>query len=463
MKDIQMPEALKKDVDKFNIVKMVAPVQRDSKDNVKITPTNAQLIIQHDEELAGLLAFNEFTQSIRVTRDMPALRMKKGAFNSVDLISISGYIERKHNIFFRKDILRDGVQLAASNNRFNPVLDRINAEEWDGVKRVETFFIDFLGAEDTRLNREIARKWLAGAIARALKPGVKFELMPVLIGGQGIGKSTLCNSLCPEYFLDNLPSLSGAQKDNLMLIKDNWIVEVAELSAMSKTAIDGTKAFISTRVDKYKAPYASEIDEHPRRCVFIGTTNETEFLKDKTGNRRFIPVQCGVQAATKDVFKITNEYILQVLAEARELYKAGENLFLDEETSKELEVTQEKNVVDDPLEEEIKDYLNMLVPYNWEEYNMFNRRNYFVKYYGNSEPSDKQGNKLRKSDLVPMETITTKEIIQAVLNITGRDVMSASRGNYGKKINLIMNSDKDFHKTENIFINGRRTRGWKRS
>lgn len=465
MRSVEMPEEIKQGAEELKVLKMPGvdeiPFQKTKDGALKNTPTNAQLLIEHDEKLKDLLAFNEFTQSVKVMKNVKELRIKKGAFNSVNLINISGYLERQHNIFFKKDVLRDGVQLAAGDNTFNPVLDRINAQEWDGENRVETFFIDFLGAADTPYIRQATRKWLTGAIARALHPGVKFELMPVLIGGQGIGKSTLCNSLCPDYFLDNLPSLSGVQKDNLMLIKDNWIVEVAELSAMSKTAIEGTKAFISTRVDKYKAPYAAEIDEHPRRCVFIGTTNETEFLKDKTGNRRFLPIECGVQPATKDVFKITNDYILQVLAEARELYKAGENLFLDDEISEELEKVQEDNFVADPLEESIKQYLNMMVPYDWEQYTNYQRRNYFIKYYGNSEPSDKNAHVLRRDDLYSLDKVTTMEIIQVVLDTDGRGIMTASKGSYSKKINLVMNNLKDFTKAR-LRVNGQRVTGFKR-
>lgn len=465
MKSVEMPADLQQDAAKLKVLKMPGvgeiPFQRNKDGSLKNTPTNAQLLIEHDEKLSGLLAFNEFTQSVKILKNIKELRIKKGTFNSVNLINISGYLEREYNIFFKKDILRDGILLAAGNHTFNPVLDRINAEKWDGVKRVETFFIDFLGAANTAYVRQVTRKWLTGAVARALHPGIKFELMPVLIGGQGIGKSTLCGSLCPEYFLDNLPSLSGVQKDNLMLIKDSWVVEVAELSAMSKTAIESTKAFISTKVDKYKAPYAAEIDEHPRRCVFIGTTNEVEFLKDKTGNRRFLPIECQLQPPTKNVFKIKKSYILQLLAEAKVLYQAGEKLYLDKQATRLLEEVQENNYVSDPLEESIKQYLNMLVPSDWDDYTTWQRRNYFVRYYDNSQPSDRSAHVLKKEDLYNMDKITTMEIIQVVLNTDSRGIMTASRGSYGKKINLIMNANKQFNKGT-IRVNGKIKRGWKR-
>lgn len=460
----ELPEELKTDGKKLssNVIPIDNDFERTSDGNVKQnSPKNVKKIILHD--FPNVFAYNNFTQSLAVVKNIDSMMITKGSYRDIYTDIMMDAIESKYHIPFKTDVFMRGLRQAALKLHFNPVLDRINAVEWDGKERVETFFIDFLGAKNNDYVREVTRKWLVGAVARALKPGIKFELMPVLIGSQGIGKSTLCNSLCPEYFLDNLPSLSGINKDNLMLIKDNWIVEVAELSAMSKTAIEGTKAFISTRVDKYKAPYASTVEDHARRCVFIGTTNETEFLKDKTGNRRFLPIECGINETTKDVFKLKEDYILQVLAEAKHYFDNGEKLFLSEETKETLEEVQESNVVEDPLEEEINDYLDMHVPFNWDEYTTFHKRNYFVKYYGNTEPTDRNANKIDITDMDKVSKITTKEIIQAVLNISGRDVMSASRGNYGKKINLIMNGNKQFHKSENIVINGKRARGWKRN
>lgn len=458
----KMPEDIKETANK--ITEMPIPqdnFQRNREGELKAnSPKNVQMIILHD--FPGVFAYNDFTQTVAVVKDVDSLMIKKGTYRDIYTDILMDRIETKYHVAFKNDVFMRGLRQASLKSTFNPVIDRINAAKWDGTKRVETFFIDFLGTKDNRYIREVTKKWLVGAVARALKPGIKFELMPVLIGSQGIGKSTLCGLLCPEYFLDNLPSLSGINKDNLMLIKDSWIVEVAELSAMSKTAIEGTKAFISTRVDKYKAPYASTVEDHPRRCVFIGTTNETEFLKDKTGNRRFLPVECGVEKPKKDVFNVDKSYILQLLAEAREMFKNGENLFLDDETKETLEDVQENNVVEDPLETTISDFLDMLVPNDWDDYTNYQKHNYFVRYYGNSEPTDRRNNIVRKDDLKKLDKVTTKEIIQAVLNVEGKDVMTASRGNYGKKVNLIMNSNKEFKKANTLRIAGKIKRGWKR-
>lgn len=461
MKDL--PDDIQTAADELNVIKMPQKNNFETNKEGELkanSPKNVKNIILHD--FPNIFGYNDFTQTVDVLNDFNKLQIKKGTYRDVYTDLLMDVIEDQYHVAFKNDVFMRGLRQAALVNRFNPVIDRINAVEWDGSERVETFFIDFLGTKDNQYIREVTKKWLVGAVARALHPGIKFELMPVLIGSQGIGKSTLCSLLCPEYFLDNLPSLSGINKDNLMLIQNAWIVEVAELSAMSKTAIEGTKAFISTRVDKFKAPYASTVEDHPRRCVFIGTTNETEFLKDKTGNRRFLPVECGINDAKKDVFEVGDEYILQLLAEARELFKNGENLFLDDETKKELESVQENNIVEDPLESTINDYLDMLVPDDWDDYTNFQKHNYFVRYYGNSEITNRRNDVVYKDDLKQITKITTKEILKAVLNIEGDKVMTASHGNYSKKINLSMNANKYFRKVNSMRLNGKIVRGWKR-
>ncbi|TPR41251.1 virulence protein [Apilactobacillus micheneri] len=464
----KMPDDLKEESESLKIVSINNKsdginFETNEDGNVKANSTkNVKLILLHDEKLKGTFAWNDFTQTVTIAKDIDDLLIKKGKFKDLYKDMVSGYIEDKYHVLFKRDIFMSGLKQAAVKKIFNPVIDRINEVKWDGTKRVDNFFIDYLGAADNHYVKEVTKKWLVGAVARALNPGIKFELMPVLIGKQGLGKSTLCSALCPEYFLDNLPSLSGTNKDNLMLIKDNWIVEVAELSAMSKTAIEGTKAFISTRTDKYKAPYGTSIEDHDRRCVFIGTTNESEFLKDKTGNRRFLPIQCGINKPAKDVFNINKDYILQILAESRELYKNGETIYLDNQTMSELEDVQKENVVEDPLEQAMTEYIEMPVPKDWDKYTIFQKHNYYGRYKDNDELKDRQTNTLNEDDLTSINKITTKEILQVVLDVHGHEVMSASRGSYGKKISLIMNSLSNFKKSENMSVNGKRTRGYHR-
>lgn len=461
----ELPEDMQEDAKKLdNVIKMpTSTLFETNKDgDLKANSyNNVKKLILEDDLLKDVFAYNLFTQSVAVVKSVPELDITAGAYRDIYTDILMDRFETNHHVAFKTDVFMRGLRQASFQQRFNPVLDRINAVEWDGVKRAETLFIDFLGTKDNHYIREVTRKWLVGAVARAIKPAIKFELMPVLIGSQGIGKSTLCGALCPDYFLDNLPSLSGVNKDNLMLIKDSWIVEVAELSAMSKTAIEGTKAFISTRVDKYKAPYASTVEDHPRRCVFIGTTNESEFLKDKTGNRRFLPVECGVEKPTKDVFNISDGYILQVLAEAKVLFENGEDLFLDEDTKAELEEVQKDNIIQDPLEDVIDEYLNMYVPYDWEEYTSFQKHNYYIRYYGNSEITDRKNNVVHKEDMEKVDKVTNKEINQAVLKIEGEKVVNASKGGYNKKISFILNANKDFEKAR-FRRDGLVVRGWKR-
>lgn len=459
---VEMPEELKKGAEElkaledprtfiFDKCSLTATGSIKSKSRV-----NVVIILADDSKLKGLFGFNEFTENIEVVKDIPELNIYKGGFRDSYLGSLSIYIEKKYRVVFTNEFLTTGIKEIAVRNSYNPIKNLIECEEWDKRPRAATLFIDYLGAADTKVNREIAKKWLVGAVARVYQPGIKFELMPVLIGSQGIGKSTLCGKLSKDYFLDNLPGLSNINKDNQMLIKDNWIIEIAELSAMTRSAVESTKAFVSTQVDKYKAPYGSVIEEHPRRCVFIGTTNEYDFLKDKTGNRRFIPVVCGQNKPLKDVFSLGDDTIKQLWAEALYYYNQGEKLFFDRAVSDELVAVQSEHTQVDDVEAVIDEYLNMPVPLNWNDEKTTIKRAAFRTYrvngsYKNVVPfADK---------FYQMREVATKEIAQVVFDLSPSDMIRTPRS-VSKKITTIMDNKPGFIRSNNIKINGKNNRGY---
>lgn len=182
---------------------------------------------------------------------------------------------------------------------YDPIQDRINAVEWDGVARVETMLHRWLGAEDSPYIRECSRLLFAGGINRAFRPGAKFDDVVVFVGKQGGGKSTFCQwlALAPELY-SSIKTISGQK--GLEGIQGKWIVEIEELLATMANDYSGTKseentkAFISTASDFYRKPYDRRPTDTPRHCVFIGTTNRETFLTDKTGNRRWYPVRVDV-------------------------------------------------------------------------------------------------------------------------------------------------------------------------
>ena len=152
----------------------------------------------------------------------------------------------------------------------------IHSKPWDGVQRVESIFIDYLGVDDNSYTRAVARKWMAGAVARIYEPGIKFEMVPIIAGKQGLGKSTLFQRLGGDFFTDSLRSL-GNTKDDYQLLIGAFIIELGELSSMSTTETDQIKSFVSARSDKIRLPYARTTQTYKRTCVFAGTTNTSQY------------------------------------------------------------------------------------------------------------------------------------------------------------------------------------------
>ncbi|KRL79515.1 hypothetical protein FC36_GL000463 [Ligilactobacillus equi DSM 15833 = JCM 10991] len=258
---------------------------------------------------------------------------------------------------------------AMQYNTRNLVKERVETVAWDGIPRIESLFVDFLGAPNSHYTKEITKRWFTGMIKRVYEPGCKFELVPVLYGGQGIGKSDLVSSIFPNSFVDNLGSMKD--KDDLLKLNSKMVAEISELKAFNASSTDEIKNFISSRNDNYRSPYGETTKDHARKTVFIGTTNKPTFLKDDTGERRFYPIWCNGDAATKNPHKVDDSYMLQALAEAKALYTAGYKHYIDIKEDSELveiakeeqERAKEKSMVDD----EIEQYLESTTPPDYEE------------------------------------------------------------------------------------------------
>lgn len=175
----------------------------------------------------------------------------------------------------------------------------------DNVERLERLFIDYLGAEDNAYARYITKKVIVACVGRIFNPGCKFDLMLVLVGPQGCGKSTIIKKLGKKWFSDTLNSIND--KNAYEQIKGQWIVEVAELSALKKADVESIKHFLSKSEDTYRGAYLKWAETHKRQCVLIGTTNTHELLKDATGNRRFLPLD-----VSPDKAKISNVFANRV-------------------------------------------------------------------------------------------------------------------------------------------------------
>lgn len=416
---------------------------------IKTSVINVAEIFKRDDKLKDLFRYDDFTNNIELYQGYKALNLNIDDIDKAD-IQVLSYIEKVYHVCFDERIMKHGKLNYLYNIRqtqpYNPMKEYLEQTEWDGTKRAETLFIDYLGASDNKLNRNIAKKWLIGAVARVFQPGIKFELMPILVGKQGRGKSTLCSALCPldennqaKYFLANLPSLSGDNKDNYQLIHDNWIIEVGELDAMNKSRIESTKAFISETKDQYRPPYARSAKSVLRSNVFIGTTNTADFLRDRTGNRRFLPIEIDKQERSKDVFNIDRNDIAQVLAEALYYFKQGEKPVLDAEVMDDLQAVQADHMATDVDEDKIKEFAKMLVPNNWEEYPLFEKANYFDRYISENLYLDRKARPLNNDELHPIKRFNAEEVVTCVF----RDTRTV-KGKLSKKISSVMQNMDNF-------------------
>lgn len=244
--------------------------------------------------------------------------------------------------------------------------------KWDKVPRLDTLFIDYLGAKDTAYNRAITRKAFTAAVARAMTPGCKYDNMVILSGPQGIGKSTLLDKMSRGWFNDSIRTFEG--KEASELLQGVWMVEVSELDAFRRTDVARIKQFLSLRADRFRAAYGRNVKELPRSCVFFGTTNTSDFLQDTTGNRRFWPIDVGEQRRTKSVWRDLYAEIDQIWAEAVMRWQCGEPLYLSGAIEEDAKIKQEEHREASSREGVVREFLERKVPDDWNKWPLDKRR-----------------------------------------------------------------------------------------
>lgn len=325
------------------------------------TIENCRRAILLDKDLKDRIYYDERAYTKMLVGPVPwDERRGERPVTDADYCGLAAYLERWYWLTSKTKAI-DALTLVAMRNRRNPVREWLESLEWDGTERVETLLSVFLGAEPDAYDAAVMRTFMAGACARACEPGVKFDYMPVLHGPQGIGKSMFLRRLGTrsDWYCDNFNTLDGdaaAEK-----LRGMWVIEMAELLATKRSKdVEGIKAFITSTVDTIRPKYARETEQRPRTCVFAGTTNNATFLTDATGNRRFLPVACGVYEPAMSLFDAdAPAYFEQAWAEAFKRWRDGEwGLVLDAERQAEAMAMQSAFTEEDVRIGIIQEYLD---------------------------------------------------------------------------------------------------------
>lgn len=353
-------------------------LEADRKGNLTSSHANIKLILENDPLLKGVFGFDEFQQRKVLLRNLPWRRIDEGSkyLRDEDEQNLIIYLSNTYNILNRantKEVLDTHIYA----NAYHPVRNYLNGLVWDKRSRVDSFFIDYLGAEDTPYIRAVTRKALCAAVARVFVPGIKFDYVLTLVGPEGIMKSTSFSKLGKEWFSDSFSFSMLHSKEAYEQLQGAWLIEIPELSGMRKAEVEGAKHFLSKRQDSYRQAYARNLTTIKRQCVFFGTTNNWSFLREANGNRRFWPVVTHVTKPVKDIISDLDDLeIDQIWAEAKHLWRAGEPLFLSKDIEAMAKEAQQTHTEKDDRAGAVLRYLDMMLPANWETMSVFERRAY---------------------------------------------------------------------------------------
>lgn len=398
---------------------------------IKATIDNIWLILENDPNLRGKFALNEFAGRGEVLGSLPwNPSEKRRAWSDNDNQGLYWYFEKTYSITSNSKV-DAALSLHSERHKFNDVTKFLASLSWDGQPRLDTLLIDYLGAQNTPYVRAVTRKAFTAAVARAMIPGCKYDTMLILAGPQGIGKSTLLDKMSKGWFNDSIRTFEG--KEASELLQGVWLVEISELDAFKKSDDARIKQFLSVRSDRFRAAYGRHVKEFPRQCVFFGTTNTYEFLRDRTGGRRYWPVDVGTANHPKNVWNDLDWEVDQIWAEAVMRWRLGETLHLVGEIEAEAQAEQEAHREVSAKEGMIFDYLEKPVPEDWPKWDL-NKRRMFLN--GLSQGEEK---------LVKRDRICALEIWCELFGGAAKDFRYADAA----EINEIIRSMPEWSKTPN--------------
>lgn len=341
---------------------------------------NYSIILSNDRNLKGLAGYNVFSSYPEIIKKAPWTRASNDKnWSDDDDNQLYCYIAKIYKIKKRGE-LTAAMSGWMSENAFDPVRDFIESAKWDGVPRVERYFIDYLGADDNVYVRTVTRKMFVAGVARVYEPGCKFDYLVTLVGKQGLGKSLACRNLAGpngRWFSD---SISGAanlnDKGTYESLLGQWIVEWGELAALKKGEREQVKLFLSKQTDTFRGAYQKRTLPYPRRCIFIGTTNDDTFLNDSTGARRFLIIDCHGHSK-KNPWDITLDEVKQLWAEAKELYDKGENIMDLADVARMALEQQEAHTDENEYLGTLENFLSIPIPKDWNKKSIGERQQYY--------------------------------------------------------------------------------------
>jgi predicted P-loop ATPase len=321
---------------------------------------NAMLALRADPQLVGLFGYDEMRLATILLHHVPGTSAKE-AFSprpatDADVAALQEFLQTAGLETIGKEVVHQAVDLRAMERTFHPVRDYLDNLAWDGKPRLEKWTTTYLGTKDTAYHRAIGRMFLLSLVARIYRPGCQVDYMPVLEGEQGELKSSVCRALVgDDYFSDSLPPIGNDQVRLSQHLRGKWLIEIAEMSAMTRAESEDLKAFITRRVEQYIGKYARKEATEPRRCVFIGSTNKQAYLRDDTGGRRFWPIKIG-----KISLPALQQDRDQLFAEAVHAYKHGASWWPDRDFERQhIAPLQEARFEADAWEESVADWVEM--------------------------------------------------------------------------------------------------------
>lgn len=302
--------------------------------------SNVEMILANDERWKGVISYCAFSSKIVKSRTAP-YGGEIGAWADIDDTRVMKWLAQQYNLRVKPFSVIEAVSVVAHDHSFHPVRDYLHGLEWDRVPRLDNWLTDFMGVAPSEYVSKVAKRWMIAAVARVMKPGCKADCVLILEGLQGEGKSSAVAALGGDWFMDT-PFVLG-DKEAFMSLRGKWLIELGELDSFNKAESTKAKQFFSASTDTYRESYGRRTNDVPRQCVFVGTTNQGEYLKDPTGNRRYWPVLC-----TKADIDALREFRDQLWAEAMACYLAGERWWVNkDEAAMFTEEQDERFVVDE--------------------------------------------------------------------------------------------------------------------